>query len=63
MSEDLILSITYKDILTQIVRCNTLYKDLHEKKPTIPELSEIVGFSEELILESMEYGNAEQHIH
>ncbi|WP_054636440.1 hypothetical protein [Thalassobacillus sp. C254] len=60
MSEDLILSITYKDILTQIVRCNTLYKDLHEKKPTIPELSEIVGFSE---IESMEYGNAEQHIH
>lgn len=46
----------YDDILRKVVSYLHLHKRLNGDSPTIPEIANYVGDSEESILESLEYG-------
>ncbi|TSB46677.1 hypothetical protein [Alkalicoccobacillus porphyridii] len=46
----------YDDILQKVISYLHLHKQLNGDSPTIPEIANYLGNSEELILESLEYG-------
>ncbi|HET7522467.1 MAG TPA: hypothetical protein VFJ73_03985 [Bacillales bacterium] len=48
----------YDDLLMEVLQANDLYRRQFAASPTVSELSEMTGASEEHILESMEFGQA-----